>query len=203
MFVPTRAEVEQVATAVGDRSRQLTSAFYHGGEPIRVIRPFLEEGGPKAVLPGDDGRRTVRAQHSGARYGRHRRYPLRQRHRARQERAHRLHLGANEILQMAGRVHGRVQADGSSSSAIATSSSRPCGPTRPSSSLPGDSERVALTCADARRACRRTRSAGPARPDRLSRGDRLPRASAALSRWPAHAYGRWSKRCPWIDRGPS
>ncbi|MFL5524721.1 MAG: DEAD/DEAH box helicase, partial [Gemmatimonadaceae bacterium] len=60
----------------------------------------------------------------------------------------RLHLGANEILQMAGRVHGRV-AGGRvfilSDRDIHFSSLRP---TAPEFQLAGDSERVAMTCAD-------------------------------------------------------
>ena len=59
-----------------------------------------------------------------------------------------LHLGANEILQMAGRVHGRV-AGGRvfilSDRDIHFSSLRP---TAPEFQLAGDSERVAMTCAD-------------------------------------------------------
>ena len=42
VFVPTRAEVEQLAKGLGERWPRLNAAFYHGGEPIRVIRPFLE-----------------------------------------------------------------------------------------------------------------------------------------------------------------
>jgi len=42
VFVPTRAEVEQIASEVGDRWPNLATAFYHGGEPVRVIRPFLD-----------------------------------------------------------------------------------------------------------------------------------------------------------------
>ena len=42
VFVPTRAEVERLAAELGEQWPRLTTAFYHGGEPIRVIRPFLE-----------------------------------------------------------------------------------------------------------------------------------------------------------------
>src|SRR3979411_601638 len=42
VFVPTRAEVEQIAKELGSRWQGLPTAFYHGGEPIRVIRPFLD-----------------------------------------------------------------------------------------------------------------------------------------------------------------
>src|SRR4051795_6219753 len=41
MFLPTRAGVEEVAEQVRERFPRINSAFYHGGEPIRVIRPFL------------------------------------------------------------------------------------------------------------------------------------------------------------------
>ena len=60
----------------------------------------------------------------------------------------RLHLGANEILQMAGRVHGRVEGGRVfilSDRDIEFSALRP---TEPEFQLAGDSERVALTCAD-------------------------------------------------------
>src|SRR5262249_43830778 len=109
VFVPTRAEVEQLANELGARWPRLSSAFYHGGEPIRVIRPFLEgevdkpfllamtAAGQSALnIPGLD---TVVIY--DARYGNvidRGRNVL-----------HRLYLGANEILQMAGRVHGRVR----------------------------------------------------------------------------------------------
>ncbi|MGH7656433.1 MAG: DEAD/DEAH box helicase, partial [Gemmatimonadaceae bacterium] len=42
VFLPTRAGVEQAAATVSARFRKITAQFYHGGEPIRVIRPFLE-----------------------------------------------------------------------------------------------------------------------------------------------------------------
>ncbi|HTO73001.1 MAG TPA: DEAD/DEAH box helicase, partial [Gemmatimonadales bacterium] len=42
VFVPTRAEVEQLAENLGHRWNRLNAAFYHGGEPIRVIRPYLD-----------------------------------------------------------------------------------------------------------------------------------------------------------------
>src|SRR6476661_1244475 len=58
-----------------------------------------------------------------------------------------LHLGANEILQMAGRVHGRVEGGRVfilSDRDIQFSSLQP---TEPEFQLAGDSERVAMTCA--------------------------------------------------------
>jgi hypothetical protein len=148
MFLPTRAAVEQVAAAVGDRFRRITSAFYHGGEPIRVIRPFLEEGAEKpyflAMTAAGQSALNIKGLDTvvidDTRFANV------------VERGRnvltRLHLGTNEILQMAGRVHGRV-AQGRvwilSDRDIDFSSLRP---TAPEFQLAGDSERVALTCAD-------------------------------------------------------
>ncbi len=147
VFVPTRAEVERLAADVGARWGRLATAFYHGGEPIRVIRPFLEGQVPKPFLlamtaagqsalnvPGLD---TVVIY--DARYGNvvdRGRNVL-----------HRMYLGANEILQMAGRVHGRVR-----NGEVTILSDRPLRfddlrPTPPEFQLAGDAERVAITCA--------------------------------------------------------
>ena len=147
VFVPTRAEVERLAAELTERWSRLTTAFYHGGEPIRVIRPFLEgtvsrpfllamtAAGQSALnIPGLD---TVVIY--DARYGNvvdRGRNVL-----------HRMYLGANEILQMAGRVHGRV-AQGE----VTILSDRPLDfdslrPGPPEFQLAGDAERVALTCA--------------------------------------------------------
>ncbi len=147
MFLPTRAAVEEAAAWVQSRYPRIAAAHYHGGEPIRVIRPFLEgevgkpfflamtAAGQSALnVPGldtviiDDSRFTnviMRGRNVLTR----------------------THLGANEILQMAGRVHGRV-AGGRvhilSDRDIHFESLRP---TAPEFQLAGDSERVALTCA--------------------------------------------------------
>ena len=147
VFVPTRAEVEKLAAGLGAQWPRLNTAFYHGGEPIRVIRPFLEgevdrpfllamtAAGQSALnVPGLD---TVVIY--DARYGNvvdRGRNVL-----------HRLHLGANEILQMAGRVHGRVP-----KGEVAILSDRDLNfaslrPTPPEFQLAGDAERVAITCA--------------------------------------------------------
>ncbi|MCC6317427.1 MAG: DEAD/DEAH box helicase [Gemmatimonadaceae bacterium] len=148
MFLPTRAAVEQVAVAVGDRFQRITSAFYHGGEPIRVIRPFLEEGAPRpfflAMTAAGQSALNIKGLDTvvidDTRFANV------------VERGKnvltRLHLGTNEILQMAGRVHGRVE-EGKvfilSDRDIDFASLRP---TAPEFQLAGDSERVALTCAD-------------------------------------------------------
>jgi len=147
VFVPTRAEVERLAGDLEERWSRLNAAFYHGGEPIRVIRPFLEGAVPKPFLlamtaagqsalniPGLD---TVVIY--DARYGNvvdRGRNVL-----------HRMYLGANEILQMAGRVHGRVP-----HGEVTILSDRPLDfaalrPGPPEFQLAGDAERVALTCA--------------------------------------------------------
>ena len=50
VFLPTRAGVEEAALSVGSRYKRITAQFYHGGEPIRVIRPFLEGAVEKPYL---------------------------------------------------------------------------------------------------------------------------------------------------------
>jgi hypothetical protein len=147
MFLPTRATVEQVSNAVEGRYPRIASAFYHGGEPIRVIRPFLEEGERKPYFlamtaAGQsalnikgldtviiDDTRFANVVQKGRNV------------------LTRLHLGANEILQMAGRVHGRV-----AGGRVYILSDRDIDfsrlePTEPEFQLAGDSERIALTCA--------------------------------------------------------
>ncbi len=148
IFMPTRAGVEQVASEVADRYPRLTSAHYHGGEPIRIIRPFLEgDGAPRPFFLAmtaagqsalnvrgldtviiDDTRFTNVVERG-------------------KNVLTKVNLGANEILQMAGRVHGRV-AGGRvfilSDRDLHFESLRA---TAPEFQLAGDSERVALTCA--------------------------------------------------------
>ncbi len=147
VFLPTRAAVESVAADVAARFPRITAAFYHGGEPIRVIRPFLEDGVAKPYLlamtaAGQssinvkgldtvviDDSRFANVVEKGRNV------------------LTRLHLGANEILQMAGRVHGRVE-----NGEVFILSDRDLHfdalqPTEPEFQLAGDSERVAITCA--------------------------------------------------------
>jgi ATP-dependent helicase HrpA len=147
VFVPTRAEVEKLASGLGEQWPRLTTAFYHGGEPIRVIRPFLEDEVPRpfllAMTAAGQSALNVRGLDTvviyDARYGNvvdRGRNVL-----------HRLYLGANEILQMAGRVHGRVP-----NGEVVILSDRDLNfealrPTPPEFQLAGDAERVAITCA--------------------------------------------------------
>jgi ATP-dependent RNA helicase HrpA len=147
VFVPTRAEVEEVATEIGARWSGLTAAFYHGGEPIRVIRPFLDGSASKpfllAMTAAGQSALNIRGLDTvvilDARY--------QNVVRGGRNVLTRMPLGSNEILQMAGRVHGRV-AGGQvyilSERDLEFASLRP-GP--PEFQLAGDAERVALTCA--------------------------------------------------------
>src|SRR3954464_10257118 len=57
------------------------------------------------------------------------------------------HLGANEILQMAGRVHGRVAGGRVVILSDRDIQFQTLEPTEPEFQLAGDSERVAITCA--------------------------------------------------------
>jgi hypothetical protein len=147
VFLPTRAEVEAVAVELGDAHPGVRTAFYHGGEPIRVIRPFLEGAVEKPFLLAMTAAGQSALNVTGldtvviydARYTnvveRGRNVLTRQ------------YLGANEILQMAGRVHGRVEGG-----AVYILSDRDIEfealePTPPEFQLAGDSERLALTSA--------------------------------------------------------
>jgi ATP-dependent helicase HrpA len=148
MFLPTRAMVEQAAAYVNQQFPKISAAHYHGGEPIRIIRPYLDEGGvPKPFFLSmtaagqsaitvqgldtviiDDTRFTNIVEKG-------------------RNVLTREHLGANELLQMAGRVHGRVRGGRViilSDRRIPFDSLRPV---LPEFQLAGDSERVALTCA--------------------------------------------------------
>ncbi len=147
LFLPTRAEVEQAAQVLGGRWPLLNTAFYHGGEPIRIIRPFLE-GEPRkpfllAMTQAGQSALNIQGLDTVVIYDAvynvvidHGRNVLT-----------RQHLGPNEILQMAGRVHGRV-ADGQvyilTDRAIDFESLEP---TAPAFQLAGDNERIALTAA--------------------------------------------------------
>jgi len=148
MFVPTRKGVEQAAELVGDRFPRINTAFYHGGEPIRVIRPFLqgEEKKPYFLAMTAAGQSALNVHGLDTVVIDDTRFSnIIERGR---NVLTKLHLGANEILQMAGRVHGRV-AGGRvfilSDRDIVFSALRP---TAPEFQLAGDSERVAMTCAD-------------------------------------------------------
>ena len=147
VFVPTRAEVEQIAKELGDRWPNLATAFYHGGEPIRVIRPFLDGLVKRpfllAMTAAGQSALNIRGLDTVVIYD--------ARYTNVVERGKnvltRAYLGANEILQMAGRVHGRVQQGEVyilSDRDVAFEDLRP---TAPEFQLAGDAERVAITCA--------------------------------------------------------
>ena len=148
VFLPTRAGVEQAAEQVRSRFPRINVAFYHGGEPIRILRPFLEGGEKKPYMLAmtaagqsalnvrgldtvviDDTRFTNIIERG-------------------KNVLTRLHLGANEILQMAGRVHGRVEGGRVFILSDRDIDFATLRPTEPEFQLAGDSERVAITCAD-------------------------------------------------------
>jgi len=147
VFLPTRSEVEGVAAELGGRWGRLNAAFYHGGEPIRVIRPFLEGTAPKPFLLAMTAAGQSALNIAGldtvviydARYANvvegGRNVLTRQ------------YLGANEILQMAGRVHGRVRAGEVYLLTDRDIEFDALRPTPPEFQLAGDTERVAITAA--------------------------------------------------------
>ncbi len=148
LFVPTRKGVEQAAEHVQMRAPRINTAFYHGGEPIRVLRPFLEgeEKKPYFLAMTAAGQSALNVQGLDTVIIDDTRFT------SIVDRGKnvltKLHLGANEILQMAGRVHGRV-----AGGRVFILSDRDIDffalkPTEPEFQLAGDSERVAITCAD-------------------------------------------------------
>jgi hypothetical protein len=147
VFLPTRAGVEETAASVAMRYPRIHAAYYHGGEPIRVIRPFLEGDGQQPYVLAmtaagqsalnvrgldtvviDDTRFTNVVERG-------------------RNVLTRTHLGSNEILQMAGRVHGRVEGGRVFILSDRDIDFATLRPTEPEFQLAGDSERVALTCA--------------------------------------------------------
>src|SRR6059036_888614 len=147
VFVPTRAEVEQIARELGDRWQALPTAFYHGGEPIRVIRPFLDGEVRRpfllAMTAAGQSALNIRGLDTVVIYD--------ARYTNVVERGKnvltRAYLGANEILQMGGRVHGRVQHGEVYILSDRDLAFEDLRPTAPEFQLAGDAERVAITCA--------------------------------------------------------
>ncbi|WP_257459090.1 DEAD/DEAH box helicase [Archangium lipolyticum] len=147
LFLPTRAAVEQVAQHVRTHWPRIHAAYYHGGEPIRAIRPFLEGTAPRPFLLAMTaaGQSALNVQGLDTLVIDDTRFAnLVERGRGVLTR---IHLGNNELLQMAGRVHGRVEGG-----RIFILSNRDIDffalrPTEPEFQLAGDPERVALTAA--------------------------------------------------------
>jgi hypothetical protein len=148
VFVPTRASTEEIATTVGEEWDRIFTTFYHGGEPISKLRPFLEGDAPHPFLltMTAAGQSALNVQGLDTVVIEDAQFTtVVQRGRGVLTR---LPLGANEILQMAGRVHGRVEGG-----EVYILSERPIDfatlqPTEPNFQLAGDPERVAMTCAD-------------------------------------------------------
>lgn len=149
VFLPTRAGVEEAANRVRQRFPRLNTAFYHGGEPVSAIRPFLEDEGaakPYLLTMTAAGQSALNVQGLDTVVIHDMRFT--NRIEGGRNVLARVPLGNNELLQMAGRVHGRVE-----NGRVFILSERHINfetlrPTAPDFQLAGDSERVALTCAD-------------------------------------------------------
>ncbi|HEX7243172.1 MAG TPA: hypothetical protein VF263_23005 [Longimicrobiaceae bacterium] len=148
VFVPTRAGTEQVAKLVGEKYPAVLAEYYHGGEPVSKLAPFLEGTAKKpfvlAMTAAGQSALNIRGLDTVV-----------------IEDAQfttlvnkgknvltRLPLGANEILQMAGRVHGRVEGGEVYILSERNIDFAKLEPTEPNFQLAGDPERVAMTCAD-------------------------------------------------------
>jgi ATP-dependent helicase HrpA len=148
MFLPTRAGTEDAARHVQESFPKIHAQHYHGGEPIRIIRQYLDEGGvdkPFFLSMTAAGQSAITVQGLDTVIIDDTRF-TNMVDKGRNVLT-RVHLGANELLQMAGRVHGRV-AGGRvfilSDRRIPFAQLRP---ELPEFQLAGDSERVAITCA--------------------------------------------------------
>ncbi len=148
MFLPTRAGTEDAARHVQESFPKIHAQHYHGGEPIRVIRQYLDEGGvekPFFLSMTAAGQSAITVQGLDTVIIDDTRF-TNMVDKGRNVLT-RVHLGANELLQMAGRVHGRV----SGGRVFILSDRRipfeQLKPELPEFQLAGDSERVAMTCA--------------------------------------------------------
>jgi ATP-dependent helicase HrpA len=148
MFLPTRAGTEDAARHVQESYPKIHAQHYHGGEPIRVIRQYLDDGGvdkPFFLSMTAAGQSAITVQGLDTVIIDDTRF-TNMVDKGRNVLT-RVHLGANELLQMAGRVHGRV-----SGGRVFILSDRRIPfehlkPELPEFQLAGDSERVAITCA--------------------------------------------------------
>lgn len=148
VFVPTRAETEQVAASVGERWDQILAEFYHGGEPVSKLRPFLDGDAPHpyvlSMTAAGQSALNIRGLDTVVIEDAQFTSIVRKGKRV----LTRLPLGSNEILQMAGRVHGRVEGGEVWILSERDIDFAALQPTEPNFQLAGDPERVALTCAD-------------------------------------------------------
>jgi len=148
VFVPTRAGTEQVANQTGEKWPGIYSEYYHGGEPVSKLGPFLGGEAPKpyvlAMTAAGQSALNIRGLDTVVIEDAQFTTLVKKGKRV----LTRLPLGANEILQMAGRVHGRVE---NGEVYILSERNIDFGklePTEPHFQLAGDPERVAMTCAD-------------------------------------------------------
>jgi hypothetical protein len=204
VFLPTRAGVEETAASVAMRYPRIHAAYYHGGEPIRVIRPFLEGDGQQPYVLAmtaagqsalnvrgldtvviDDTRFTNVVERG-------------------RNVLTRTHLGRNEILQMAGRVHGRVEGGRVFILSDRDIDFATLRPTEPEFQLAGDSERVALTCAalGVRADELELRSRSTARRT-AARWTSCATATSSTTPAACRRTAAPSRRSPWTARGPS
>ncbi len=148
MFLPTRAGTEDAARHVQESYPKINAQHYHGGEPIRVIRQYLDEGGvdkPFFLSMTAAGQSAITVQGLDTVIIDDTRF-TNMVDKGRNVLT-RVHLGANELLQMAGRVHGRVAGGRVFILSDRRIPFEQLKPELPEFQLAGDSERVAITCA--------------------------------------------------------
>ncbi len=148
VFVPTRAGTEQVAKLVGEKYPAVFAEYYHGGEPVSKLAPFLEGTAKKpfvlAMTAAGQSALNIRGLDTVVIEDAQFTTLVKKGKNV----LTRLPLGANEILQMAGRVHGRVEGGEVYILSERNIDFAKLEPTEPNFQLAGDPERVAMTCAD-------------------------------------------------------
>ena len=175
---------------------KLTAAFYHGGEPIRVIRPFLEGEVERPFLLAMTAAGQSALNVRGPRHRGHLRRALRQRGRSRAQRAAPA-LPRRQRDPADGRPGARARAE-----------RRGRHPQRPDARLRGAAAHAARVPAGrrrraggdhlrgARRGCRRPRPAGAARPHRLPRAMELLTTRGLVENGRLTRYGREVEAMP-------
>jgi ATP-dependent helicase HrpA len=148
VFVPTRAGTEQVAKQIEEKWPGIFPEYYHGGEPVAKLAPFLGGDAPKpyvlSMTAAGQSALNIRGLDTVVIEDAQFTTLVKKGKRV----LTRLPLGANEILQMAGRVHGRVEGGEVYILSERDIDFAKLEPTAPHFQLAGDPERVAMTCAD-------------------------------------------------------
>jgi len=147
VFVPTAPRSRPSPATSARAGPSSPAAFYHGGEPIRVIPSFLEDEVARPFLLAMNRGGTIGANIPRARYRDHSTTPATQRRRPRSQRPPPPLPGRQRDPPDGGTGARPGAGARSTSSPIAMVVFEQLRPARPEFQLAGDAERVAVTCA--------------------------------------------------------